>query len=572
MNDDNSATVPLSRRHLLGGALAVVSANMLVACSSRAASAAATSRTPPGVPSSAATPANAPSPTVVPAQDTPTPTQEALVSPTVIPATPTSAPSPTAQSAPTVTPDNSPEINQFLTQLGNWEPAVVKTSDTRKLETGKVVADGQTYQCTVDTKSQVASQKEILAAGSDSGALWPGALVQGQGVATGSLAVLPLPRAPMTLSINLAIPNPTIAVSDPYSGTVQQAISTLQRAADQRLGGIDVVPATMSYEREEAYSFNQAMLSVGISASYASAFAGAGLDTSFSRERQVGAHSIVVKFYQPMYTIQFDDDRVSTPADLFASTVSVSDFKQQETLGRLGSNNPPVLIKSVTYGRMMVFTMTSTHAESAQRMITAINAVYGNFSGSAKVDTGDVDVIRNSRIDLKVFGGQQDAALAAIQSGDLKRFFTRAEAANAVPLTYQAEVLNGQPIQLNDAVTFQAQTCNKMALPNPTYSYTVRLSNINYDVYVYVNGALVKHQVGGSATVAINSRLGTGDNTLEIKLGNANCFKASLNMSIDVNGAQKVTRGYYNDLASCFYPADWKYKVNKDTGIVTKVS
>ncbi|HUX85876.1 MAG TPA: thiol-activated cytolysin family protein, partial [Chloroflexota bacterium] len=268
-----------------------------------------------------------------------------------------------------------------------------------------MAVNGQTYDCVVDTKSQTTTQKVIVAAGSGTGALWPGAVIQGQDIASGNLLVLPLARAPITLSINLAISDPTITVDDPYSGSVQEAISTLQRAADQRLGGIDVVPATMSYVREEAYSFNQAMLSIGISANYAAPFAGAGLDTSFSRERQVGAHTIIVKFYQPMYTIQIDDDRVATPSDLFASTVSVDDFKQQQALGRLAPNNPPVLVKSVTYGRMMVFTMTSTQVESAQRLMAAINAVFGNFSGSAKVAQSDLDIIRNSRIDMKVFGG-----------------------------------------------------------------------------------------------------------------------------------------------------------------------
>ena len=475
--------------------------------------------------------------------------------------------SPTNQATASPTPDETTAIDAFLAQFGDWQPAVVQTTDHRTLESGSVAVDGRTYQCAIDTRSLGATRVDILAAGINTGQLWPGALVQGQSVATGNLSVLPLARAPMTLSIDLAVPDPIVTVADPYSASAQAAVSSLQRAADQRLGGIDVVPAAMSYVRDESYSFDQAILSIGVSASYSTPFAGAGLDASFSSERKVGSHTIIVKFYQPMYTIQFADDRVSSPADLFASSVTEGDLQEQAELKRISPDNPPVLIKSVTYGRMMVFTMTSTQVESADRLMAAVNAVYGNFSGSASISKSDLDIIRNSRIDMKVFGGQQDAALEAIQSGDLSRFFSRAEAANAVPLSFRTQQLDGEPVELRDATTFQAQTCAKQV-----YHYRVRLWNIDDDAYVYVNGALIKHQVGDSLTLPVNAYLGDGNNTLEIVLGNGGCFASSLNMAIDVNGVQKVTRGYSTSFAFCGYQFDWKYTINQNTGVVQQVA
>ncbi len=499
-------------------------------------------------------------------------TETSAPSPTAV--SPTPEPSPVANATPTVVAQvNDPAaLNEFLAQFGDWNPAAVQTTDDRTLESGKVVVEGQTYQCTVSTDSKTLTYQQILAPGVDSGAIWPGALVQGQGVLDGKLAVIPVARAPMTLSVDLAIPDPNVTIDDPYSGSVRAAVSVLQRAADQRLGGIDVVPATMSYVREESFSFDQAMLSIGVSVNYAGPLAGAGLDASFATQRQVGAHTIIVKFFQPMYTIRMADDRIATPADLFAPAVSVQDLQQQESLGRLGLDNPPLLVTSVTYGRMMVFTMTSTEVDSAQRLMAAVSAVYGNFSGSAAIDKADLEILKSSRIDMKVFGGQQDSALEAIRSGDLSQFFTRAEAANAVPLSYQVRQLNGKPVTFSDATTFRAQRCNEQAAPKPVHTYVVRLSNIDDDAYVYVNGALVKRQKGGSVRLLINPRMGTGNNTLEIVLGNGGCFASSLNMAIDVDGVQKVTRGYYSSFATCGYQLDWKYTINKDTGVVKQVS
>ena len=55
---------------------------------------------------------------------------------------------------------------------------------------------------------------------------------------------------------------------------------------------------------------------------------------------------------------------------------------REETRG--GAGNQPCYVQSVTFGRMVVYTVTSTEATSASELRAAVQASYGAYEGSGE--------------------------------------------------------------------------------------------------------------------------------------------------------------------------------------------
>ena len=317
----------------------------------------------------------------------------------------------------------NPTINAYINKLPAWQTPVIKSTDARNPEDlqGSFNSGNQKYDCTTEEKNISKNYEDIIHAGINSDVLYPGALLQGKGISTGVFDSVRLERSPITLTIDLNIENPSIKIDNPTTANMRNAISELIRSADTRLGEIDVLPGKVSYEREEAHTFEQALTSIGISAGYKGAFAAIDADFNFGAGREVNSHTIVVRFFQPMFTISFDETSIQKPKDFFADSVTRKDLKIESTSGRIGSDNLPVYVKSVTYGRMLFYTLTSQQTSSYQELEAAVSAVYGAFSGGANLTDQQHSTLTNSRTRLMAFGGSQSAALAAI--ADLNKFF-----------------------------------------------------------------------------------------------------------------------------------------------------
>ncbi|MEZ4673420.1 MAG: thiol-activated cytolysin family protein [Caldilineaceae bacterium] len=194
----------------------------------------------------------------------------------------------------------------------------------------------------------------------------------------------------------------------------------LQREADARLGNLDVIPAQISFQVKEAYSFEQAMLDAGISLKYSGVLANGDVGAALRRTSNQQSHTVIVKLFQPMYTISFADDAIAEPRDFFGDTVTQADFERQIQLGTMGPNNEPTYVQSVTYGRMLVYSVTSTEAASAEALRVAVQASYGAFSGSARFNQDQAELVRNSTIEAQVFGGTQEMEHNGAQGGIAK--------------------------------------------------------------------------------------------------------------------------------------------------------
>ncbi|MBI3010549.1 MAG: thiol-activated cytolysin family protein [Candidatus Omnitrophica bacterium] len=464
------------------------------------------------------------------------------------------------------------KLNEYLKELGQWVSPVVEVKDQRNLEVGDLKIDGVNYACEVSEESIDKELTSIIVAGTESNALWPGAVIQGKGLQGGELLAVPLEQGPVSLTVDLAIPEPSIAVDHPDAGSVQTAVATLQRSADARLGTIDIIPARIDYVRQEAYSFEQAVLSMGISMRYAGKLVEAGMDTAFNTERSVDAHTIMVKLYQPMYTISVGNELIPTPADHFAPNLSMKVVEEQQTLGRIGPGNLPLYVQSVTYGRMILFTLTNDQVSSAEDLIVAMDGAFKGFKTDAEVSTAHKQVLANSKLHLKVVGGNQQEAFEAISSGDLSKLFRPVYATTGVPLSFTLRTLDGKPASIRDTIHYQQQECVRKPTPKPQeYVFELMINNAR-NIYVYVNdntsGKHIHYQQSGSTKTPLNLSRSMHDKENSVEVWTYTCFQnrygdLALYRNKEAGWKHSVDSG---SVVSCGWTAIAKFEMNKKTG------
>ncbi len=479
--------------------------------------------------------------------------------------TPDSTPTPSGTG---YSPD--PKVNELLAAMKTWNPPVTTAEDTRELRAGAFRQGNYNYQCTVDPGETLTRRFDEFPAVAFQGSLAPGLFIDGQELLAGKIQAIPLERAPIDLVISLASQNPVVRVDAPTTATIQQAVAALQRDADSRLSGIDVVPADIEYVRKEAYSFEQTALELGFSVRYDGPLAQAGLDVAFSSENSFEQHTILVRMVQPMYTISFVDDHVLEPRQLLGPNVTAEEVNAAIAAGRLQKDRPAVYVKSVTYGRTMLFTMTSTQVDKTSELLVAMNAAYGSWSGSGQISEKDKQVLANTEIRMVAVGGNTANAEAAIKSANPSDYFNGADTANAAPLSFRVATLGGDQAAVEDMVSFQKQDCSRSAYvaPKPTYAFRFVLSQVEGWADIRLGDAIKKSVEGdgwnqghGEYTFQ-GGNLPTGNQTINIHYGRGLCLDSKVDVKLYVNG-KFADEQFWN---GCAFDGTFGYSINKSTG------
>ena len=388
----------------------------------------------------------------------------------------------------TTVPSGAPEFGETVGAYGDWNGALPDTTPSPPVALPNDVltaANGDAWVCQNTEHDLKKNYDDFLAPGMTSGVLWPGALIQGATLIGGTPSPITLPRSPISVSIDLAVVNPSRRVENPTSASVQEAIAALQREADSRLGDIDVVPARVDFAKTEANATFQFMMELGVYAkgSVPAALLGleipgkvsVGVEESASGEVSFQRHTIAVKLIQPMYTISFADEEMREPTDFLDPAVTPAQVQQAVDRGVLGPDNLPTYVKSVTYGRMVTFTMTNTFAAEATEMQAATQAAFdlfkvGSASGGSKLTARQEAILSQSQLSVLAFGGSQESALDAIRTGELDRFFTAVPATQAVPIGYRVNYLkNSRVATLGLGTKYTQSQCT--AVPGTQTSY-----------------------------------------------------------------------------------------------------
>ncbi|MEM1324658.1 MAG: thiol-activated cytolysin family protein [Bacteroidota bacterium] len=233
--------------------------------------------------------------------------------------------------------------------------------------------------------------------------IWPGNLLQGNTLNQGTPNEIAVKRAGGTLTIDL------------LNGSSGTACEKEEMSIDKVVECIneiiytnnDTLAADYTYQERQVRSKEE--LATGLNVNINSIKGSFASQMAFSQDREY--NRILVELVQKYYTIVY-----KTPTsyeEVFDPSVTP---EQLEPF--IQSDNPPVFIKSVTYGRQfyMLFETTSSYTDLQASVSGSFKAGLGNVSGGANVKK----INELSDLNIKVFalGGDANLALAAAR-GDL---------------------------------------------------------------------------------------------------------------------------------------------------------
>jgi len=470
-------------------------------------------------------------------------------------------------------PEDTAQVADRIASLPAWH-AFAPGSEQKLAAAGpaKPLDAGKGQRCTSTAYDLTNTPTEIVTFDPDSEILWAGALLQGASHARrGALQELPIrQRGPLRLSINLLSRDNARTVEDPALSTVQSAVGDLVEIASKagHRAGSDI-----AYDQVSSYSLEQTALELGLSARYL----GSNVRSNLSISRDAEQHNITAYFIQKMFTVSVELPQ--TPIDVFGSGLTPAVLDEQMSRGRIGPENPPIYVSNVVFGRMLLFTFSSE--ASAEDIQGALNFAYQGPGAGVSADAAKRyrRILGSAKIHVVTVGGSADDALALIRSAKLRDFFKAdAPLTTARPISYTLRSLSDNAIAaVSETTRYEVVEC---APPPPPpapkgYNFVVALSDIDDDVYMYVNGKRVAYQdrkKGKSTRVTLDRDLGRGDNRLRIRLGNYGCFRWKLSMRIIVDGSTLITRGDEGNAGpwptGCGWQLDWCYTVNREKGTV----
>ncbi len=402
-------------------------------------------------------------------------------------------PDPEPEPEPEPEPVIAPEVVGRLSAMTGWTTPTAVSVDDRSgsISSGVQVAEGFRGEtvCRPQGLRIMSTVFTEFPVSAFSGSALPGLIVEGAGIDDADLRIVPLSRAPFELVSTADSFDNVQLVENPESSDIQQAVTALKRDADVRLSadGVDVVAGDITFAKTETHSFEQTTLELGISMHYESLTRSAGFEGTFAMDQAVERHSIVVRLIQPMFRISMQLDGSTSPGDFFSAEVTAAELASLESQGRLGIDNPPVVIDSVTYGRVMYYTLTSSDVENSSELTAIVDGSFKGIDGEASLTQTQREVLSRSEVQLIAYGGDQTQALDAIRTGDLGRYFGPANTATAAPLTMTMRTLDGRAVDVADEATLQEVVCTDTARP---YEFRIAVSSID-------NGTVTVTTAGG---------------------------------------------------------------------------
>lgn len=319
-----------------------------------------------------------------------------------------------------------------------------------------------TYTCQEVPYSMTTNPEQLVMYSPDVEILWPGALIQGKSHKDpiGGIRGLVINERD---SINVSIPSlPTgqnFRRVKPNQATVSSAIGDIIGSATA--DGLST-PSSIFFSMESYHSEKQMALGMKLSGKYL----GYSGSASGNINRNKSETTVTVQFFQKMYEVVVEPPQ--TPAGFFSEEFSNAKLQEQIDLGRMGANNLPVYVSNVVYGRMMMFSLTSTASESDIRAM--LNVAYSNIGTNVKASmtAKQKTILESSKIAITSLGGDADATIAMIRSGNWQDYFTSsAPLSSAAPLSYTFRNLgDGSIAAIHETDEFTISSCSeKVGVP-----------------------------------------------------------------------------------------------------------
>ena len=348
------------------------------------------------------------------------------------------------------------------------EEDVVLDVEVINNEGGIDLLENVTYSCQVQPFTLSQNPQQIAMYSPDREILYAGGLIQGKSHRDGIGSLLGLPIAERA-AINVSIPG--LANDDNFRRVESPNQATIDQAIGSMIGGATAsglsTPSSISFEMETYHSERQSALQMGLSGNYLG-FEGSA---SGSIDRNQSETTITAQFYQKMYDVVVEAPQ--SPGDFFSEDFTEARLQQQISQGRIGPDNLPVYVSNIVYGRMMMFSITSTASESDIR--ATLQAGYNGIGGSvqANLSAKQQAILQESKIKITSIGGDAEATLAMIRSGDWSQYFTNnAPLSSAAPMSYTFRNLgDGSIASVTETTEYNIRSCQAIKSTPGTFNF-----------------------------------------------------------------------------------------------------
>lgn len=370
---------------------------------------------------------------------------------------------------------SSENIDRYFLNLIDWSELSPLKPDAKVQQSLKTTNEflltekgQQPVSCISESIDLTKTPEKIVMQNPAAGVLYPGALIQGQGFLQGPGGLRELTirkRAPMTVVSDLASENNSVEMQTVNYATFQNAYAKLLKTS---LASGVMAPANIYFNQVEAQKSEQAALDLGFSVKYLGASLAGDLDSKNSTSENV----FMAVFEQRAFTMSVVAP--SSPSGYFSLDLILEDLKKQEMLGNLGKLNPPLYVSSVSYGRMLIFTISSKASKS--EIQAALKGIYKNvlFKSDLALQDKYKKIINESKIKVISFGGESDQAIQLIKTGQLNEYFNQSPKLDSfVPLSYVIRNIKDNSIaKISETTRYSTQECSAL----PVKSWKVRLS------------------------------------------------------------------------------------------------
>ncbi|AKA36408.1 thiol-activated cytolysin family protein [Flagellimonas lutaonensis] len=361
-------------------------------------------------------------------------------------------------------------------------------------------SENTTLECFTKTYEGAPGFNELFTLDPTTDVIYPGAMLKGETIPTGEYSRINADRSPITMSISLSNidGSPSVTIDNPNNlSEVRQGINEL---LNREVTG--ATPAQLVVEESQVYSEQQ--LAIALGANYRDKTK--DISGSFDFNSTTIKKKYVLKFIQKYFTLDLDSPGKS-PSDLFTSLPSIES---------LGATNP-VYVSSVTYGRMVLYTIESESSisEIKSAFDAAIDA--GKREGDFELDVDSKEILEKSSIKAIIIGGSGASAAQTIGDDSLSKIYDFiAEGGNyskdspGAPLAYKLSyVKQGFPAaRVVLATEYQVRNCD-LAYPE-YYAEILKITGSQLTDTEVFGKLRVKMWVGGERLDINNNGIDDG--------------------------------------------------------------
>jgi hypothetical protein len=270
-------------------------------------------------------------------------------------------------------------------------------------------SDGTSWTCTVQQYTLADDPETFVTLDPNAAVIWPGSLLQGGSLASGSPEPVAVKRGGGTIVMNLVNSGTGVTAKSYQVDVPEITQGNVIDAQNQILSNnVGKTPAAFDFTYERVESEEQMALAMDVNVSWLSGSAQASL--KFSTDQHYTRY--LVKLTQQYYTMVFQTP--TSPSDLFDPSVTGDDVSRF-----VGPDNPVTYISSITYGRQFYLLFEST--ASAQDLESSLKMSYdGGFtSATADVQASFKKTEAETTVKAYAVGGAADSGLnAALQAAN----------------------------------------------------------------------------------------------------------------------------------------------------------